>query len=158
MNRRPTIDELRAAVVSRAVTVTYAVVAAELEMKRANLNKFLHGSRPHERTLTRLRDWYAIHFPEGISPTPVSDAFGRLSPSQRAALQDALEQEVVRTSRRAVARSLGMSSDGLQKFLDGAPPSSITLEKLLRWRARAQGEQDALSQPGTPASERGGEE
>lgn len=153
MNRRPTIDELRAAVVSRAVTVTYAVVAAELEMKRANLNKFLHGSRPHARTLARLHDWYAIHFPEGISPTPISDAFGRLSPSQRAALQDALEQEVVRTSRRSVARSVGMSSDGLQKFLDGAPPSSITTEKLLRWYASDAGESLGIGSPAGGESE-----
>ena len=140
MNQEPTIDQLRAAVVDRAVAVTYAVVAEELGMKRASLNNFLHGSRPYAKTLTRMREWYALHYPDGIPPLPISDAFGRLSAAQKTTLQSAVEQEIVRTSRRAVARSVKMSSDGLQKFLDGAPPSTITVEKLLRWHARVQGD------------------
>jgi hypothetical protein len=71
-----------------------------------------------------MRDWYALHYPDGISPAPLTDAFGRLSPSQRIKLQNALEQEILRTSRRAVAQSVGMSSDDLQKFLDGARPAA----------------------------------
>lgn len=129
----PTPDELRAAVVDRAVAVTYAVVASELKMARANLNKFLHGSHPQARTLERLHAWYARHYPAGTAFAPLPDAFGRLDSSRSAEIRAEMERRIVRTSRRAVARAVGMSSDGLQKFLDGSVPSSATVEKLLRW-------------------------
>lgn len=136
----PTPDALRAAVVDRAVAVTYAVVASELKMARANLNKFLHGSHPQARTLARLYSWYARHYPDGTALAPLPDAFGRLDSHRSAELRSELERRIVQTSRRAVARAVGMSSDGLQKFPDGSAPSSATVEKLLRWYARETGD------------------
>lgn len=152
MPPQPTVDELRAAVVRRAAAVSYNVVVTELRMTRANLSKFLHGSNPHSRTLTRMRDWYERYHNEDGPPAPVADAFDRMSSPQALAIRSALEEHIVKTSRRAVARAVGMSPDGLQKFLEGAAPSSITVEKLLRWHARVQAEQESLACSVSPAA------
>ncbi len=44
------------------------------------------------------------------------------------------------TSLRAVAREVGMSPSGLEKFLSGGNPYSGTRRKLYNWWLRAQGE------------------
>ena len=49
------------------------------------------------------------------------------------ALRQALRAEVQATSLRGVARVVGMSPTGLQKFLDGGHPYSATRRKLERW-------------------------
>lgn len=147
MTPEPTTDEIRAAVMHRAVTITYTAVSTELAMSRANLNKFLHGSEPHASTLARMRLWYAQHYPPGTAPAPIADVFGRLSPDRVAKMRAAIDNRIVATSLRAAARAVGMSPSGLQKFLDGSPPGSITVEKLLRWYARETGNPFACGLP-----------
>lgn len=51
-------------------------------------------------------------------------------------IRAALEEEVGRTSLRAVARELEMSATGLRKFLDGTQPHSATCERVLAWYLR----------------------
>lgn len=50
-----------------------------------------------------------------------------------AVLRQALKAEIGATSLRQVARMVGMSPTGLQKFLDGSHPYSATRRKLERW-------------------------
>jgi len=45
----------------------------------------------------------------------------------------ALENEIARTSLRALARTVGMSPSGLQKFLDGGNPYGRTVARLREW-------------------------
>lgn len=51
-------------------------------------------------------------------------------------LREVVAARVERRSLRAVAREVGMSPSGLQKFLDGASPYSATRRKLERWFVR----------------------
>src|SRR5690606_2328711 len=51
-------------------------------------------------------------------------------------LRDAVESGVRNRSLRGVAREVGMSPSGLQKFLDGATPYTMTRQKLERWYVR----------------------
>lgn len=51
-------------------------------------------------------------------------------------LREAVAGGVEATSLRQVARAVGMSPSGLQKFLDGATPYSGTRRKLERWYVR----------------------
>lgn len=125
MASEPTTDELRGAVVDRAVAITHAAVTTELEMAPANLNMFLHGSQPQAGTLARLRAWYARHYGGGTAFAPFADAFGRLDSGRCAEIRAELERRIVQTSRRSVARAVRMSSDGLQKFLDGPCPATL---------------------------------
>ena len=138
MHPVPSIDEIRAAVLDQAVAVSYEVVVKEFGMARSNLTKFLHGARPRRRTLARMTEWYVRHY-DGAAPAPLADVFGRLGPLQLAALRFALKKRIERTSQRAVARAVGMSSSGLQKFLGGSTACSVTVEKLLRWHTRETG-------------------
>lgn len=48
-------------------------------------------------------------------------------------LRGAVRREVDGSSLRAVARSIGLSPSGLQKFLDGAEPYRPTRAKLRHW-------------------------
>jgi|SRR5690625_303343 len=51
-------------------------------------------------------------------------------------LREAVEGGVRSRSLRSVAREVGMSPSGLQKFLDGSRPYSGTRRKLERWYVR----------------------
>jgi hypothetical protein len=51
-------------------------------------------------------------------------------------LRDAVEGGVANSSLRSVAREVGMSPSGLQKFRDGAQPYAATRLKLERWYVR----------------------
>ncbi|HEX7118643.1 MAG TPA: hypothetical protein VF212_07645 [Longimicrobiales bacterium] len=51
-------------------------------------------------------------------------------------LREAVAERVDAHSLRSVARAVGMSPTGLQKFLDGATPYSATRRKLERWYVR----------------------
>lgn len=51
-------------------------------------------------------------------------------------LRDVVAERVEAESLRRVAREVGMSPSGLQKFLDGATPYSATRRKLERWYVR----------------------
>ncbi len=51
-------------------------------------------------------------------------------------VRDVLAERVDAHSLRRVAREVGMSPSGLQKFLDGATPYSSTRRKLERWYVR----------------------
>lgn len=51
-------------------------------------------------------------------------------------LRDALAARVAAASLRQVAREVGMSPSGLQKFLGGARPYSATRRKLDQWYVR----------------------
>ena len=48
-------------------------------------------------------------------------------------LREAAQARVAASSRRAVAREIGVYVRGLEVFLAGATPHPKTLEKLLRW-------------------------
>ena len=48
-------------------------------------------------------------------------------------LRRALRDEVAATSLRHVSRQAGMTTGGLQKFLDGAKPYMATRRRLERW-------------------------
>ncbi|HEX8695256.1 MAG TPA: hypothetical protein VF746_22785 [Longimicrobium sp.] len=48
-------------------------------------------------------------------------------------LREALRAEVEAATLRQVARLVGMSPSGLQKFLDGAHPHGATRRRLERW-------------------------
>ncbi|HEX2202871.1 MAG TPA: hypothetical protein VHG91_06225 [Longimicrobium sp.] len=50
-----------------------------------------------------------------------------------AVLRQALRGEAAASSLRNVSRQVGMSPTGLQKFLDGGHPYSVTRRKLERW-------------------------
>jgi hypothetical protein len=50
-----------------------------------------------------------------------------------ARLREAAQARVDASSRRAVAREIGIQPRGLEWFLEGANPYQKTLEKLLRW-------------------------
>lgn len=58
-------------------------------------------------------------------------------------LREAVAERVNTYSLRQVARAVGMSPTGLQKFLDGATPYAATRRKLERWYVR-----EAASTPG----------
>lgn len=62
-------------------------------------------------------------------------ARGEVGPSVTT-LRRAASRAVDASSLRAVAKSLGMSPSGLQKFLDGARPREATRRKLQLWYAR----------------------
>lgn len=51
-------------------------------------------------------------------------------------LREAVAGRVEDRSLRQVAREVGMSASGLQKFLDGATPYSSTRRKIERWYVR----------------------
>ncbi|MGQ0560631.1 MAG: hypothetical protein ACT443_02005 [Gemmatimonadota bacterium] len=51
-------------------------------------------------------------------------------------LRDVVAARVEAESLRRVARQVGMSPSGLQKFLDGASPYSATRQRLERWYVR----------------------
>lgn len=51
-------------------------------------------------------------------------------------LREAVEEGVVTRSLRGVAREVGMSPSGLQKFRDGSTPYTATRRKLERWYVR----------------------
>lgn len=51
-------------------------------------------------------------------------------------LREAVEDSVAASSLRGVAREVGMSPSGLQKFRDGATPYSSTRRKLEHWFMR----------------------
>ena len=51
-------------------------------------------------------------------------------------LRQAASRSVSAASLRQVAREVGMSPSGLQKFLDGSSPYSATRKKLERWYVR----------------------
>jgi hypothetical protein len=51
-------------------------------------------------------------------------------------LREAVEGGIAARSLRGVAREVGMSPSGLQKFIDGATPYSMTRRKLERWYVR----------------------
>lgn len=53
-----------------------------------------------------------------------------------AALRAVLTQQIETRSLRAVARQIGMSPSGLQKFLDGAKPYSATRRRMEQWYVR----------------------
>ncbi len=52
-------------------------------------------------------------------------------------LRGAVSRSVLATSLRHVARDVGMSPTGLQKFISGAQPYSATMKKLVLWYARS---------------------
>ena len=52
-------------------------------------------------------------------------------------LRQAASRSVSAASLRQVAREVGMSPSGLQKFLSGSSPYSTTRKKLERWYGRA---------------------
>lgn len=51
-------------------------------------------------------------------------------------LREAINARLATTSLRGLARDVGMSPSGLQKFLDGAAPYFPTQQKLERWFVR----------------------
>ncbi|MGQ0813066.1 MAG: hypothetical protein ACT4O1_01190 [Gemmatimonadota bacterium] len=51
-------------------------------------------------------------------------------------LRDVVAARVEAESLRSVARNVGMSPSGLQKFIDGASPYSATRQRLERWYVR----------------------
>jgi hypothetical protein len=51
-------------------------------------------------------------------------------------LREVLAARLATMSLRSVARAVGMSPSGLQKFMDGAVPYLPTREKLERWHVR----------------------
>ena len=53
--------------------------------------------------------------------------------------RQAVHDAIARSTLRAVARSVGMSPSGLQKFLDGANPYGKTRERLRFWYFREAG-------------------
>jgi hypothetical protein len=53
--------------------------------------------------------------------------------------RSALRQAIARSTLRAVARDVGMSPSGLQKFLDGTNPYGKTRERLRMWYFREAG-------------------
>lgn len=57
-------------------------------------------------------------------------------------LRQAASWSVSAASLRQVAREVGMSPSGLQKFLDGSSPYSATRKKLARWYVRRGHEPD----------------
>ena len=57
-------------------------------------------------------------------------------------LREAVEGGVASRSLRSVAREVGMSPSGLQKFRDGATPYSATRLKLERWYVREAAQYD----------------
>src|SRR5690606_6008421 len=59
-------------------------------------------------------------------------------------LREAVAERVDAYSLRRVARAVGMSPTGLQKFLDGSTPYAATRRKLERWDVR-----QAATVPGT---------
>ena len=61
-------------------------------------------------------------------------------PHSIARLRETVLARVRVTSLRAVAREVGMSPSGLEKFLSGGNPYSGTRRKLFNWWLRAQGE------------------
>lgn len=62
-------------------------------------------------------------------------------------LRDAVARGVETESLRRIAREIGMSPSGLQKFLDGARPYDPTRRKLERWYVKeaARGYPEALT-------------
>ena len=63
-------------------------------------------------------------------------------------LREAVAERVDAYSLRQVARAVGMSPTGLQKFLDGSTPYAATRRKLERWYVR-----EAASAPGATDAE-----
>ncbi|HEX6937969.1 MAG TPA: hypothetical protein VF158_01055 [Longimicrobiales bacterium] len=63
-------------------------------------------------------------------------------------LREAVAERVDAQSLRRVAREVGMSPTGLQKFLHGATPYSATRRKLERWYVR-----EVASYGGAPDAE-----
>lgn len=55
-------------------------------------------------------------------------------------LRDVIAARLAAMSLRSLARAVGMSPSGLQKFMDGAVPYPHTREKLERWYVREAGE------------------
>ncbi len=66
----------------------------------------------------------------------MSEAF----PTSIERLRETVTSRVRSTSLRSVAREVGMSPSGLEKFLSGGNPYSGTRRKLYNWWLRAQGE------------------
>lgn len=69
------------------------------------------------------------------SPTPSLDR-----------LREAIDERVQATSLRAVARQVGMSPSGLQKFLAGGVPYQKSRRKLFEWLQR----ESTAAEPLTP--------
>jgi hypothetical protein len=61
-------------------------------------------------------------------------------PHSIARLRETVQTRVRASSLRAVAREVGMSPSGLEKFLSGGNPYSGTRRKLYNWWLRSQGE------------------
>lgn len=64
-------------------------------------------------------------------------------------LREAVAGGVAARSLRQVARDVGMSPSGLQKFIDGATPYSATRRKLERWFVRESAHYRGTPSPGS---------
>jgi hypothetical protein len=73
---------------------------------------------------------------------------GRDALPQLIGVRAALARRIEETSLRHVAREVGMSPSGLQKFLDGSDPYTATRHKLERWYVAEAGRGYGKPDPG----------
>jgi hypothetical protein len=100
-------------------------VARQVGMSPGGLKHFMTGATPYSPTLRRLNQWYV----RSQSATIV-DA-GPIQPVSL--LRERAAHVVGETSLRGVARAIGISPTGLQRFINGSTPYPAMLRKINLW-------------------------
>lgn len=74
------------------------------------------------------------------------------SPAPLSTVRDEVRHAIEQASVRAVAREVGLSPSGLQKFADGSQPYRGTRRKLVEWYAKREAGSDADDTPPAAAA------